>query len=89
MSPVRVSCPNSLGHGCCTAVERTTRNQEVVGSNPAGCCDFFLLLLSFPTFLRQGNVLYQVPQGGPSLTVCCESTKNGCLAMLLGAKQAQ
>ena len=37
-------------HGCSTAVEHTTRNQEVVGSNPTGCRAFFffdLFLLSF------------------------------------------
>ena len=77
-----------VGHGCSTAVEDTPRNQEVVGSNPPGCCAFFLLLLSFPTFLHQWSVLNQVPQGG-SLYLIVVKGKNGCLAELPGAKQAQ
>ena len=54
--------------------------------NPASSWPFFLLLLSFPTFFYPLN---QAPQGGASLTVCCEAIKNGCLAVLPGAKQAQ
>ena len=50
---------------------------------------FFLLLLSFPTFLHKWNVLNQVPQGGASLTVCCENKKNGCQGVLPVAKQVQ
>ena len=57
--------------------------------NPASSWPFFLLLLSFPTFLYQWSALNQAPQGGASLTVCCEAIKNGCLAVLPGAKQAQ
>ena len=30
--------------------------------------------------------LKQVPQGGASLTMCCESNKNGCLPVLPGGK---
>ena len=52
-------------------------------SNPVGCRAFFLLLLSVPTFLHQWSVLNQVPQRS---TVCCESHKNGCLAVLLWAQ---
>ena len=44
---------------------------------------------SFPTFLHQWSVLNQAPQWGTSLSECCESHKNGCLAVLAGAKQAQ
>ena len=36
---------------------------------------FFLLRRSFPTFLHQLSVFNQVPQGGESLIVCCESNK--------------
>ena len=43
-----------MGRGCSTAVERSPRNLEVVGSNPVGCWAFFfffdfryLFLLSF------------------------------------------
>ena len=46
-------------------------------------------LFSFPTSLQQWSVLNQVPQGGASLTGCCESNKNECLAALPGMKQAQ
>ena len=59
-----------------------TRNLEVMSSNPIGCM-VFLLLLSFPSFLHKWSVLNQVPQGGASLTVCCEGKyKIGCLAVL-------
>ena len=37
-----------MGHNCCTAVEHTPHNKEVMGSNPVWCWAF-LLLLSFPT----------------------------------------
>ena len=77
-----------VGRGRWTTVKRTPRNQEVVGSNPAGCWAFFLLLF-LPTFLHQWSVLNQVTQGGASLTLCCESNKNRCLAVLSGAKQTQ
>ena len=78
-----------LGNGCSTAAERMPCNLEAVGSNPAGCWAFSLLLL-LPTFLRQWSVLNQVPQGSASLTVCSErNRKNGCIAEVPGAKQAQ
>ena len=48
----------------------------------------FFLLLSFPTFLHQWNLLNKVPQVAASLTVSCERN-NGCLAELPGVKQAQ
>ena len=31
-----------LGRGCSPAVERMPRNQVALGSNPAGCWDFFV-----------------------------------------------
>ena len=34
-----------LGSGCSTAVEHTSHDSEVVGSNPAGCWAFSLLHL--------------------------------------------
>ena len=80
-----LSSVTRLGRGCCTAVGHTPHNQKVEGSNLAGS-GFFLL--SFPTYLHQWSVLNQVSQGGASLTVCCESNKNGCLAVLPGAKHA-
>ena len=43
-----------LGGGCSTEVEHTTREQEIVGSNPAWRWAFFLQ--SFPTFLHQWSV---------------------------------
>ena len=73
-----------LGHGCSTAVEHISCNQEVVGLNPA--VGFFS---SFPTFAYQWSVFNRVSQGGASLTVCCKSNKNGFLALLPGAKQSQ
>ena len=53
-------------------VEHTPNYQEVVGSNPAGCWAFFLLLLSFPTSLHHWSVLNQVPQRD---AMCCERKK--------------
>ena len=46
------------------------------------CASFFLLLLSFPTFLYHYSVHNQVPLGGASLNVCCEREKKRipCLA---------
>ena len=32
---------NNLPSGCSTVVERTPHDKEVVGWNPARCCDFF------------------------------------------------
>ena len=53
---------------------------------PPGAGLFFLLL----SLLHLWSVLNQVPQGGASLTVCCEKKKwMPCCAVLLGAKQAQ
>ena len=62
------------GRGSSTAVERTPHNQEVVGSNPAGCWAFFfnfhIFLLSFTSV-----VIYQVPHGVATLTEHAESNK--------------
>ena len=66
-----------MGWGCGTAVEHMPHNQEVVGLNPAGCWAFFFFFL--PNQVSQNEM-------------CCERNimqKNGCLAELLGAKQAQ
>ena len=77
------------GRGCSTAAEHMPCNLEVMGLNPAGCRAFFFFQ-SLPAFLHQWSVLNQVPQGGASLTVCCErNRKYGCLAVLPGAKQVQ
>ena len=66
---------------------RQPSNQEVRGLNSAVHWTFFLLLLSFPTFLHQFSAPKQVPPGNASLTVCCESNlKNGCLAAQPNAK---
>ena len=62
-----------MGRGCSTVVERRPRNQEVVGSKSCQVIGFFILILHFPAFLHQWSVLIQVPQGGASLTVLCES----------------
>ena len=35
----------------------------------------FFFFLSFPTFLHKSSVLNQIPGGGASLTLCCESKK--------------
>ena len=59
-----------LGCNCSTAVEHTSNNQEVKGSNHAESWAFFLLQ-AFPTFLHK----WSVPQGDSILTVCCESKK--------------
>ena len=70
-------------------VEQTPHYQEIVGSNPASCWAFSFYF-SFPSFYHQWGVLNQVPQGGASLAVFCDSkNKIGCLAVLLGAKHAQ
>ena len=61
------------GRGCSTLVELKPRNLKVVGSDPAeGWAFLCFFSLSFPTFLHQWSVLIQVPQGGTSLSVCCE-----------------
>ena len=60
----------SMGCSCSTAVEYLPCNQKVGGSIPAGCRFF---PSSFPTFLHQWSVLNQIPQGGASLTVCCDN----------------
>ena len=57
--------------------------QEVAGSNPTRCWAFLFFYL--PTFLHQSRVLNQVPQGGASLTVCCER-KNRINKLGLGKK---
>ena len=63
-------------------------NPEAVGLNDAKCwpfsSSFYLLTLNF-----QWSVLNQIPQGGASLSVCCERNKEGFLAVLPGEKQAQ
>ena len=64
----------SQGCGCCTEVEHTPRNLEVVVLNPARLGPF-ILLPSFPTFLHQWSGLNQLPQESASLSVCCESNK--------------
>ena len=71
------TCTSTLvksGRGSSTAVERTPHNQEVVGSNPAGCWAFFfnfhIFLLSFTSV-----VIYQVPHGVATLTEHAESNK--------------
>ena len=56
-----------------TVVKLVPHNQEVVGSNPAGCW-------AFPNFLHQWSALNQVPQGRAPLTVLWKK-KNGCLAL--------
>ena len=61
-----------MGCNCSTVVECAPRKLVVLGSNPAGSWAFFFIFLSFPTFGHQWRVLNQVPQGGASLTVCCE-----------------
>ena len=53
----------------------TTHNQEIVGSNPARCWAFFLILLAFPTFLHQCSVVNEVASRRWILNVCCEMKK--------------
>ena len=62
-----------MGCGCSTAVEHMPLNKKVMGLNPSGCWAFFSFL-SLPTFHHQYSAFSHVPQGGASLTVCCEST---------------
>ena len=75
----------SFASCCSTAVKRTPSNQEVMGSITAGY--IFFSFLSFSIFLHQWSVLK--PLVGASLTVCCESNKNRCLALLPVAKKSQ
>ena len=65
-------CTDIIKRLCSTVVEHMPHNQEVVHLSPARCWAFFLLL-SFSTFLHQWSVLNQVPQGGASLIVSCET----------------
>ena len=44
--------------------------------------DFFFFFLSLKTILHQWSVLNQIPQGGSSLSVCCERNEEGFLAGL-------
>ena len=67
----------SLGCGSSKSGRAHAFDREVMGSNNAGCWD--RLLLSF----TGGVSLIR-----SSLTVSCER-KNGCLAVLPGAKQAK
>ena len=60
---------------------------EVVGLNPAR--RWFFSSSSICIFFHQYGVLNQVAVGSASLTLCCQSDKNGRLAVLPGAKQAQ
>ena len=92
--PTRSSRWVKQGCGCSTATKDTPHNLEVVGSNPAkvlGFCLLFLLSISsyFPSPVESMRSLVEVHW----LTVCCEKIenmdKNGCLAMLPEAKQAQ
>ena len=79
-----------LGSDCSTAIEHTPRNLEVVGSNLARCQDiyffFYLFLLSNTSgvslirFLKDEHL---------KLCVVKEIEKNGCLAELPGATQAE
>ena len=47
----------SKGSSCCTAVERTLQNQEVVGSNPAGYSAFFFFSIYSTLFIWSSAVL--------------------------------
>ena len=64
-----------MGRGCMTEFGHMPGNQKVLGSNPTGPWAFFFFVLSLPTLLRHWSVLIQVPQGGASLTTCCEIKK--------------
>ena len=67
-----------MGSGCSTAAERTARNREVVGSNPAGCWAFSLI------YPLSSASLIQVPQRGATLLIFLQKI---CLAMQLETKQ--
>ena len=60
-----------MDRGCSTAEKHMIGTLEVVGSNLARCWHFYFFFLSSPTFLHQWSVFDQVPQGGASLSVCC------------------
>ena len=61
---VRDDLDPSLGSGCSTAVGHTPYDNEVVGSNLAGCWVFFLSSQSY-----QWCGLNQVPHGGVTLLI--------------------
>ena len=54
-------CFKLLVRGCSTAVECTTRDQEVIGSNLAGC-KAYLSYLCFSVFITLLCLLKKVPQ---------------------------
>ena len=59
------------GSSCSTMVVHTPPKSEVMSSNLVGWFAFVVLLLSFPTFLKQECALNQGTRGGVSLAVTC------------------
>ena len=65
LSPLQID----EGSSCSSTVEHTPPKSEVMSSNLVGWFAFVVLLLSFPTFLKQQCVLNQGTRGGVSRAV--------------------